>query len=285
MPSWMVGIDIGGTFTDVAATEADTGVLHIAKVVSTPADPSRAVVAGLQRLFEIEPELRPSDITFFAHGTTVATNTLLEQKGARAGLLITRGFGAVYELRGGLRPTGPDLLDTFYEKPPALVRRRFTEEIDGRIAYDGTELEPLDEEMVREAVRRLRDRDVNSIAVCYLFSFMNPRHEQRTAEIQRLAVEAFRTVDAAGVARVDFLLDEAADRVFVNEINTMPGSLAFYLWEPVGLRFPNLLDRLIELARKRHRERQRTTFTYDSKLLQQFGRGAKGKAPAAPRLS
>src|SRR5438105_10766001 len=114
MPNWMVGIDIGGTFTDVAATEVASGVLRIAKVVSTPTDPSRAVITGLARLFETEPDLRPADIGFFAHGTTVATNALLEQKGARAGLLITRGFSAIYELRGGLRPTGPDLLDNFY---------------------------------------------------------------------------------------------------------------------------------------------------------------------------
>ena len=99
---------------------------------------------------------------------------------------------------------------------------------------------------------------------------------ERTAEIQRMAVEAFRAVDAAGVARIDFLLDEAGDSVFVNEINTLPGSLSFYLWEPSGLEFPALLDRLIELALTRHRERQRTTFTYDSKLIEQFGRGAAG---------
>ena len=106
---------------------------------------------------------------------------------------------------------------------------------------------------------------------------------ERTAEIQRMAVEAFRAVDAAGVARIDFLLDEAGDSVFVNEINTLPGSLSFYLWEPSGLEFPALVDRLIELALARHRERQRTTFTYDSKLIEQFGRGAAG-AKAGPKL-
>jgi D-alanine-D-alanine ligase len=104
---------------------------------------------------------------------------------------------------------------------------------------------------------------------------------ERTAEIQRLAVEAFRAVDCAGVARIDFLLDEANGQVYVNEINTVPGSLSFYLWEPSGLTFPALIDRLIELARGRYRDRRRTTFSYDSKLIQQFGRGgAKGKAGA-----
>ena len=100
-----------------------------------------------------------------------------------------------------------------------------------------------------------------------------------TAEIQRMAVDAFRAVDAAGVARIDFLVDEASGRVYVNEINTLPGSLSFYLWEPSGVPFPALVERLIELARARHRERRRTTYTYDSKLIQQFARGGtKGKA-------
>lgn len=102
------------------------------------------------------------------------------------------------------------------------------------------------------------------------------------ARIQDLAVRAFRAVDAAGVARIDFLVDEGRDQVYVNEINTLPGSISFYLWEPSGLSFPELVDRLIELARKRSRDRRRTTFSYDSKLIQQFGRGgSKGKGPAA----
>jgi D-alanine-D-alanine ligase len=106
---------------------------------------------------------------------------------------------------------------------------------------------------------------------------------EQSAEIQRLAVEAFRAVDCAGVARIDFLLDEPNGRVFVNEINTLPGSLSFYLWEPSGLPFPALIDRLIELARARHRDRRRTTYAIDSKLIQQFGRGGvKGKMGAGP---
>src|SRR5712692_3282537 len=181
----MVGIDIGGTFTDVAAVDRDSGELYVSKVPSVPADPARAVIAGLESLSETVPQFQPGDIAFFAHGTTVATNALLELKGAQLGLLLNRGFRAIYELRGGVRPSGSDLIDTFYLKPIALVPQRRTAEIGGRILYDGSELEPLDEESVREAVRKLRSEDVNSIAVCYLFSFMNPSHEQRTAEIIR----------------------------------------------------------------------------------------------------
>ncbi|MCC6174737.1 MAG: D-alanine--D-alanine ligase [Chloroflexi bacterium] len=96
-----------------------------------------------------------------------------------------------------------------------------------------------------------------------------------TAEVQRLAVEAFRAVDGAGLARIDFLVDPVSGTICVNEINTLPGSLSFYLWEPSGVPFPALLDRLIELALERHRERQQTTFSFDSALLHRFGKGAK----------
>ncbi|HLQ34733.1 MAG TPA: hydantoinase/oxoprolinase family protein [Chloroflexota bacterium] len=183
MADWLVGIDIGGTFTDVAATDAETGRLHVTKVPSIPADPARAVISGLERLFEACPDIGPKKIRLFAHGTTVATNALLELKGATAGLLINRGFRAVYELRGGTRPSGSDLIDTFYQKPVALIPQKRTVEIGGRMAWDGAELEPLDEAAARAAARRFKAEGIDSIAVCYLFSFMNPSHERRTAEI------------------------------------------------------------------------------------------------------
>jgi D-alanine-D-alanine ligase len=94
-----------------------------------------------------------------------------------------------------------------------------------------------------------------------------------TAEVQRLAITAFRAVDCAGLARIDFLVDPVSGRIAVNEINTLPGSLSFYLWEPSGVPFPALIDRLIDLGLERHRERQQTTFSFDSALLQKFSRG------------
>jgi D-alanine-D-alanine ligase len=100
-----------------------------------------------------------------------------------------------------------------------------------------------------------------------------PISDELTAEVQRLAVEAFKAVDCAGLARVDFLVDPASGRVCVNEINTMPGSLSFYLWEPSGVPFPSLVERLIELALERHRERQQTTYSYDSALLHKLSSG------------
>jgi D-alanine-D-alanine ligase len=100
-----------------------------------------------------------------------------------------------------------------------------------------------------------------------------PISAELTARVQQFAVEAFKAVDCAGVARIDFLVDPVSGRIAVNEINTLPGSLAFYLWEPSGLSFPSMLDRLIELALERHRERQQTTYSFDSALLAKFSRG------------
>lgn len=182
---WMLGIDTGGTFTDVAALDTATGRMHVAKVPSTPANPAQGALDGIRALAEQVPGMKIPDIEFFAHGTTVATNALLERKGSRTGLIINRGFRAIYDLRGGLRPTGGDLIDPFYRKPAGLVDQASTEEVDGRLAHDGTEIVPLDEESVRRAARALRDKGIGSVAVCFLFSFMNDAHERRAEAIIR----------------------------------------------------------------------------------------------------
>jgi N-methylhydantoinase A len=181
MAEWMVGVDTGGTFTDLVAFEPLTGELRTIKVPSVPVDPSSAVINALDELFR--SGLAPREIGFLVHGTTVATNAVLESAGVRAGLLITRGFRAVYEARGWVRPDPIELLDTFFRKPPLLVPQSRTEEIPERMDYRGTVLEPLDEQAVRVAARRLKARGVQTVAVCYLFSFRNPLHEERTAEI------------------------------------------------------------------------------------------------------
>ncbi len=181
MAEWMVGVDTGGTFTDLVAFEPMTGELRPIKVPSGPADPSSAVINALDELFRTG--LAPREIGFLVHGTTVATNAVLESAGVCAGLLITRGFRAVYEARGWVRPDPIELLDTFFRKPPLLVPQSRTEEIPERVDYQGTILEPLDEHAVREAARRLKAKAVKAVAVCYLFSFRNPMHEERTAEI------------------------------------------------------------------------------------------------------
>jgi N-methylhydantoinase A len=186
MAAWMVGVDAGGTFTDLIAVDPDNGETRFAKVASVPSDPSQAVMNALEEVFR--QGIEPGEIKFFAHGTTVATNALLEGKGAVTGLLITRGFRAVYEARGWSQPGGSDLIDPFYRKPPMLVPQRLTEEITERVNFRGEVLTPLAENEVRAAARRLAARGVTSVAVCYLFSFLRPEHERRTAEV--IAAEA-----------------------------------------------------------------------------------------------
>jgi N-methylhydantoinase A len=178
---WLVGIDTGGTFTDLIAFDQMSGTLQRTKVPSVPSDPSLAVVEALEKLFA--EGVRPADIAMIVHGTTVATNALLEGKGVRAGLLITKGFRAVYEARGWSQPRGADLLDTFYRKPPLLVSQYLTDEVIERLDYEGQVVAPLDEEALRASVRNLVGKGVEAIAVCFLFSFVNPTHERRAAEI------------------------------------------------------------------------------------------------------
>src|SRR5215831_4686082 len=162
MAEWMVGVDTGGTFTDLVAFAPLTGELRTIKVPSVPADPSSAVINALDELFR--NGLAPREIGFLVHGTTVATNAVLESAGVRAGLLITRGFRAVYEARGWVRPEPTELLDTFYRKPPLLVPQSRTQEIVERMDYQGNVREPLDENSVREAACRLKQKGVDAVA-------------------------------------------------------------------------------------------------------------------------
>jgi N-methylhydantoinase A len=185
MAEWLVGVDIGGTFTDLIAVDPKTDRTLIAKVPSTPQDPALAVLNGVAELAREESAMDLGKISFLAHGTTVATNAVVEAKGARAGLLITRGTRAVYEAKFSEHPTYPEVFDIRAPRTSILVPQKWTEEVTERLAFDGSVLVPLDEESVRRGVRRLRERGVQSIAVCYLFSFLNPAHEVRTAKIVR----------------------------------------------------------------------------------------------------
>lgn len=181
MSDWSIGIDTGGTFTDLAAVDHTSGRLFVAKVSSTPANPADAILAALDAFVDGNGE--PVGLRMLAHGTTVATNAMLESKGARAGLLITEGFRAVYPGRSGTRPKGAALIDPGYTKPEPLVPQRLTFEIPERIAFDGSVRRPLDEAAVRAAARRLRERKIEAVAICFLFSFLNPAHEEAAARI------------------------------------------------------------------------------------------------------
>ena len=174
------GIDIGGTFTDVVCRASD-GSITLAKVPTTRGDPSRAVLAALETA-RADWRVPTVAIRQFAHGTTVATNAVLERKGARIGLLATEGFRDVIEIGRQMRHQMYDLV-LQPETPGFLAPGRRRREVRERVGATGEILAPLDEASVRDAVRALLAEDVQAIAVCLLFSFLNPRHERRIAEI------------------------------------------------------------------------------------------------------
>ncbi|MDE3076281.1 MAG: hydantoinase/oxoprolinase family protein, partial [Chloroflexota bacterium] len=183
MAGCRVTVDTGGTFSDFVYFDEDSGALTVWKVPSTPHDPSEAVAAGIQHL--LRQGVRREDIVFFSHGTTVGTNALLEQKGARTGLLVTKGFRGVYEVQEQMRGYGPGAFDFWFGKPPLLARQRDTFEVPERVGSQGEVLAPLDREAAHELVEAVAGFDLESLAVCLLFSFRNPEHERLLASLLR----------------------------------------------------------------------------------------------------
>lgn len=176
---YRLGVDVGGTHTDLMLLDAVTGELMVEKVSSTPANPALGVLDGVSRF--IARGIAPGDIEFFAHGTTITTNALLEMRGAKVGLLITRGFRAVQEV--GAQARDGNLFDYYYQKPEPIAPQSRTREISERVDWQGHVLVPLDENDVRSAARELKAAGVVSVAVSYIFSYMHPEHEARTREI------------------------------------------------------------------------------------------------------
>ncbi|HEV8717096.1 MAG TPA: hydantoinase/oxoprolinase family protein [Candidatus Binatia bacterium] len=177
-----IGVDIGGTFTDIVALH-DNGELILTKVPTTPQNLLDGVAEAIRRVLSLA-DASPGAVRRFIHGTTIATNAVLEQKGAVTGILMTEGFADVLELGRQKRSRMYDLnMDA--ETPTFLAPRRHRVGIRERVDARGQVLTPLDEEQVRTAVAQLRADGVQAIAVCYLFSFLNPRHEQRTRELIR----------------------------------------------------------------------------------------------------
>jgi N-methylhydantoinase A len=175
-----IGVDIGGTFTDIVALDR-AGRLTLTKVPSTPKDLLEGIAAAVTQVLALAGA-RAADVERFIHGTTVATNAILEQKGAVTAILTTEGFEDVLELGRMKRSRMYDLaMDP--EVPTFLAPRRRRVGIRERLDASGRVLVPLHEEDVRAAVERLRAQGVQAIAVCYLFSFVNPAHERRTREI------------------------------------------------------------------------------------------------------
>jgi N-methylhydantoinase A len=182
--AWRVGVDIGGTFTDVALVEEETGRIAIAKVLTTPEDFGQGVLDGLRQGLA-EHAIDAAAVTLLSHATTVVTNALLEHKGAAAAFVSTRGFRDILELRRSARA---DLYDLFQDGPSVLIPRRRRFEITERIDAQGQVVTPLAEAEVAGLADAIRDSGAETVGVSLLFSFLNDTPERRLGEMLRAAL-------------------------------------------------------------------------------------------------
>jgi N-methylhydantoinase A len=173
------GVDIGGTFTDLLLLDEHTGEMIIGKILTTPGDPSVAVIQGLQALLA-ERHLDPAAISTTIHGTTLITNAIIERKGAKTGLVTTQGFRDALEIG---REKRYDIYDIFLENPEPLVPRALRREVAERLDETGRVLVPLNRMQVLDVVQDLRRRGVEALAVVLLHSFRNPAHERIIREV------------------------------------------------------------------------------------------------------
>ena len=180
---YRLGVDIGGTFTDLVIQDAATGLIQTLKVPSTPADPSEAVLNAIRQAADShELGIDLSQVTQLIHSTTVASNTILQGVGARTGLLVTEGFRDLLDIRRHKRYA---LFDAAYRKVRPLAERKLTIGVPERIGAQGEIVEPLDEEALRQALHTLAAENVEAVAICFLFSFLNDAHEKRAEAIAR----------------------------------------------------------------------------------------------------
>ena len=184
--SWRVAVDIGGTFTDVVVLEEDGGVLHLAKVRSTPSDPSEGFIAGVEHVMGLA-NIPAKEIAGVFHGTTVATNAILERKYARMGLIITRGYREALECA---RQTVPGEFGdiTWWIKPPRVVPLELVREVSARMDVRGETMRPIDAAEVTAIAREFKEKGIAAIAVSLLHSYRNPSHEE---EIRKLIQKVY----------------------------------------------------------------------------------------------
>jgi N-methylhydantoinase A len=176
-----LGVDIGGTFTDLVVVDETTGAVRVGKVLTTAKDPAQGVEQGVQALLS-DAGVAQSAVRAIVHGTTLATNALIERKGARTALLTTAGFRDTLEIRSEGRY---DMYDLFIDPPAPLVPRHLRREVRERLLAKGRVLRPLDESEARRVIAALVDEGVEALAICLLHAYVNPVHERRLAEIAR----------------------------------------------------------------------------------------------------
>lgn len=183
---YRLGVDVGGTFTDILLFDDSSGRIHRTKVPSTPPDQSEGIADGLRSILD-QAAVRPDEVRQFLHGTTVATNAVLERKGARVGLLVTNGYRQVMHIARSFVPGGLGGW-IVWDRPAPLVDLEDVFEVGGRLDAHGLEIEPLDEDAIREAVRALVPRGVETISIMFVNAYVDDTHEQQAARI--VAAEA-----------------------------------------------------------------------------------------------
>src|SRR6266705_2707412 len=176
-----LGVDIGGTFTDLVVIDEATGTARVGKVLTTPKDPAHGVEEGIRALLD-DAGVRPDEVRAVVHGTTLATNALIEKKGAKTALLTTEGFRDALEIGHEGRY---DMYDLFIDPPAPLVPRRLRREVRERLLADGEIRQPLDEHGARRVIGELTAEGVEAVAICLLHAYVNPAHERRLAALVR----------------------------------------------------------------------------------------------------
>lgn len=238
-----IGIDTGGTFTDVVAIDEETGQLVTTKTPSTPADPAVGFLEGVRKVLSlIEGD---TEVTAFVHGTTVATNQLLEGKVGRLGFLTTEGFGFLLEIA---RQSVPDGYGNsyFWVKPPRIVPADLVKTVGGRLSPTGAEIRPFDQRQAREVARWFRDRGVDTLGVCFLHAYADARHERRMREIlaeehpnavvslSSEVLREYREYERAMTTLVDAAVKPRVGR-YVNGIAAkLPKGVPFYVMKSNG---------------------------------------------------
>jgi N-methylhydantoinase A len=190
---YRLGVDTGGTFTDVCVLDEASGEIVVTKVASTPSNPALAVISGIQKLIQ-QKAIEPRGVRFLIHGTTVATNALLEHKGAKTALLTTEGFEDVLHIG---RQNRPKLYHFRVKRPDPIVPRHLRYGVPERVLYTGEVFKTLDESKVEVIVRDVKAHGIQSIAISLMHSYANPIHEEKIkAIVTRIYPEAYVTVSA-----------------------------------------------------------------------------------------
>lgn len=175
---YMVGVDVGGTFTDITLVDILKGIVENHKVSSTPEDPSLAIMKGITEILTMN-KINPEEVEYLAHGTTVATNALIERNGSKTALIVTEGFKDLLEIG---TQTRPKLYDFFAANPDPIIPGDLRYEVEERLLSNGEVFQKLNVEQLLSVISELKEKGIQSIAVCFLFSFINSEHEKRAVE-------------------------------------------------------------------------------------------------------